>query len=113
MSDDQAPPGTPKRQEPLPERFSVPHEEIQKWVEFPSDAFVEVRLTKAELDQLFFGLTTLVGTQQAIQDALVKWSNGDVEGANKALDGSRRGNIIADNHVRRFFAAIWTKATQR
>ncbi|MFO1162564.1 MAG: hypothetical protein U1E60_27260 [Reyranellaceae bacterium] len=113
MSDEKPPPVEPPSADPprpLPERYAIPLELIEKWTKIQPGEVVQVSLSRADLDQLFFGLTNTIGAQQALQDALVKWSNGDVQDANKSLDQSRRGNIIADNHVRRFFAAVMAGA---
>jgi len=97
--------------EPLPERYAIPVQVIESWLKIPANDYVQVKISRADLDQLFFALTNITGTHQALQDALVKWSNGEVADANTFLDKSRRGNIIAENHIRRFFAGIMAGAT--
>jgi hypothetical protein len=105
-----SPPIAPR---PLPEPYVLPPQLLEKWLAIPSSNYVTVQLTRHDIDQLFFGLSKGYSCQQFLHDCIVRWSNGDVPGANEALDNARRLAVEGDNNVRHFFAAIMAAATTK
>lgn len=107
MSDQNLP---PKGAPPLPEPYSFPTQLVERWIQIPPQNYIDARLTRQDLDQLFFGLSKAFQANQALMDCLIRWSNNDLTGANEALQEARRKAIEGDNSVRHFFAAIMAAA---
>lgn len=91
---------------PLPPTYAIPVQLIESWLKIPPTEYVHARATRADLDSLLFGMTKSVEAQQSLHDCIIRWSNGDVAGANKAMDTSKRRAIESENHMRQFFSAI-------
>lgn len=106
------PPPSPGEQV-LPQSYVFPTQLLEKWLAVPPGQYVEARLTRQDLDQLFFGLTKTLSALQSLEAALVRWSNNDLTGANEKLFESRRVAVEADNSVRQFFAALMISATNK
>lgn len=117
MTDETTPPDPaplePVDTPPLPQPYMLPTQLIEKWLQIPANQYVEARLTRNDLDSLFFGLTRQSRSIQHLEQALVRWANKDVDEANKALNESRRLTIEADNFIRQFFAAIMISVTTK
>ena len=95
---------------PLPDHYLIPESDIVRWLALsPTDA-VEVRLTRPDLDNLFFGIVKSLEAQELMHDCLVKWTNNDIAGANEALAKSRFRVLEGHNHTRQFFGSIMRTA---
>ena len=104
MAENQQPPAnTPP---PLPDPFVIPQQLLDKWLALPLGHYVEARLTRNDIDQLFFALTRSFQAQQILHECLIKLSNGDTPSANVDLDRARRLAVEGDNNARKFFAAL-------
>ncbi len=114
MTDDKQPPLpalTPDPQPghqfpPLPPTYAIPGQIIEGWLKIAPTDYIQAKITRHDLDSLLFGLTKSVETQQLMHDCLVRWSNGDIAGANTVLDASKRKAIEAENHIRQFFTGL-------
>lgn len=95
---------------PLPTTHNIPKSLIDQWVEIPITEEVHVSLTRADLDGLFFTINNIVTSQAQVQEALVRYSNGDLDGANEQMDLSRRTNIEALNALRGLYTSLFASA---
>ncbi|MEH2705104.1 hypothetical protein ABIF21_000157 [Bradyrhizobium elkanii] len=95
---------------PLPERYDIPTAIIEQWFEIPAQARVQFPLTRADIDHLIIGLLWTLDAQSKMDAALTAWSNGDLNGANKAIFESRRINIEAQNRIRQLGTALMASA---
>ena len=97
---------------PLPERFDFPVQLLEEWATVPAQERIKAELTKRDIDQSLFGMLRSLEAQVALDGALVHWSNGQIEEANKALSEFRRLNVEAQNHVRQFYVALMISILQ-
>jgi hypothetical protein len=97
---------------PPPEYFLIPEQLLAAWYSRPSHTVLQAPITQAQIDHLFFSLTSALNAVQATNQVMVEWSNGRVDEANKILAESRRHIIEGLNEARRFFARIIIAETQ-
>jgi len=97
---------------PLPELISIPTQLIEPWMGIPASQYVDLRLTRQDIDRFYFAFAKCLQAQDALQTCLVDWSNGNTDGANVAMHNSRRLNIESFNEIRQFFIALMASATQ-
>ena len=95
-----------KTEEPLPSSITIPAQIIEKWVEIPESNYLELRLTRSDIDKFYFAFSNLASAQAVFQDAMVLHSNQQFEEANKANRESRRLLIEGQNSFRIFFTAL-------
>lgn len=86
---------------------------MEQWTQIPLEADVEVAITKGDLDNLYFAINHLNMSQASMQEALIKYSNGELDDANQFMDASRRSNIESLNALRGLFTALMSSAVQR
>jgi len=110
----------PLRDEPPADRVAeqsqifenFPEDVLQKWVTLPADMPISVPLTRQDIDNLLFALLRNNDAHLAIDHAIVRWSNGEMDEANSSLVEFRKFTAQSQNHTRRFFAAIMAQATR-
>lgn len=95
---------------PLPQAFSIPSTQISRWTNIPPTTQINITITRADLDNLFFAVTKGAQAQSALQNCLILYSQGKIDEANHALAQSQRENIEGDNHMRMFMNAIMSGA---
>jgi hypothetical protein len=110
MSDDQATPHPPPPQPPLPEEFSIPRQVLDKWLSIPHADYINARLTRQDIDNLFFAINRSLQAQTATHDCLISWSNGSLVDANASLHNSKRLLIESGNNLRQFFTGLASSA---
>jgi hypothetical protein len=106
---DQKPIPTPVAPEPL----TFPQAMLDKWFAHSGNEYLDVAFTRNDWDILFSTLNNSISAQNALDQALVEWSNGNTEAANSALNESRRLRGESSNALKRFFFAIMASAVQR
>jgi hypothetical protein len=103
-----APPPLP----PLPNAFDMPYQAVESWLSHPQNAYVEIRLTRGDLDRFFMAFHELVEAQTAFQQAMVDYTNNQLAEANEALQRSRQALIESSNNFRQFFVALMISAKE-
>jgi len=105
------PPEGPPADAPIaPQFYQFPEELLKRWVSIPESTQVGISLTRRDIDHLLFALLRSNDAQNAIDLTLVRWSNGDLAGANLALNEFRRLSVDSQNMVRYFFTAVMESA---
>jgi hypothetical protein len=97
---------------PLPVVQAIPHAIIEQWIQITPDRYLDTRLTRTEIDNLFFAINNLITSQNALQDALLSYSQGNLDEANSSFDSSRRGSIESLNALRSFMSAVMASSVQ-
>ena len=95
---------------PLPSLHSMPKATIDQWVQIPADEYVSINITRNDIDNLYFSISNLITSQDALQEALIAYSNGELEQANEKMDSSRRYAIESMNSLRGLMAALMSSA---
>jgi hypothetical protein len=108
-----AAPSLPLQSGPIPPFYLFPRPLLEDWLAIPPSEYVEARLTRNDVDQLLLGLMKAFDAQEAIDRALVGWSNGNLAEANAALEHARRLRAMGQNEVRQFFASLMLSATRK
>jgi hypothetical protein len=97
---------------PLPVIHTIPRSLVEQWTKVSPDDDVEIRLTKADVDNLFFAINGAISSVASIQEALIAYSNGSVDEANGHMDSSKRSNFEALNYVRSLMSSLMASAIQ-
>jgi len=97
-------------QNQIPELFNIPSGAIDRWVKIPDSAPVNVPLTRQDLDNLYFAINSLVNSNAALQESLVRFSNNQMQEADQAMVRSQVANTTALNRLRLLFNAIMSNA---
>lgn len=97
---------------PLPIVHTIPRSLIEQWTRLSPDDDVEIRLTKADIDNLFFSINGVISSLASIQEALIAYSNGNVDDANSHMDSSKRNNVEALNYIRSLMSSLIASAIQ-
>lgn len=84
----------------------MPEGLIQDWSTLPVDTAVDVRITKKDLDNLFFSIANSHTATDLTNRAFVQWSNGQVVEAQGNIEASRLSLVAGMNSLRFFFEAV-------
>jgi hypothetical protein len=95
---------------PQPEIHEIPSEAIHRWVAIPDDAPIEVPITRADIDNLYFAIMGLVNAQTSMHTCLVEFSNSNFGNANAALATSKKALVNGTNHISAFMGSVMSKA---
>jgi len=90
----------------LPEDFNIPTQLIEKWIGLPPSTYISARLTRRDIDHLFFSINKSLQAQSLTQQCLIDWTNGRINDANVSLHESKRLLIDSGNDLRQFFTGI-------
>lgn len=113
MSDDekkQPPQEQPKSVPTFPPYYAFPEELLKRWIALPTETQFTITLTRGDIDNLLFGLLRGGDAHLATEEAIVRWSNGDVDGANESIAVMRMSVIERQNRIRLFFTAVMKNA---
>lgn len=91
---------------PLPETFAIPGTLIADWLARDPTAPLNATLTKSDIDGLFFAIDHSINAVHALQDSLIAYSNGDLEGANARSWECSRRLIESQNKMRQVLTSI-------
>ena len=94
----------------LPRPIAIPQQLLDQWMAVPDHAYLEIALTRADLDQLFVLLDGIIKNQRLLSQLVVDWSHGHLDDANKALRDSRLTTAQANNDLRTWFIALMSSA---
>lgn len=94
----------------LPRPISLPQQLLDQWFAVPDREYLEIALTRSDLDQLFALLDGIIKNQRLLSQLVVDWSNGNLDAANKALRDSRFTAAQASNDLRTWFIALMASA---
>jgi hypothetical protein len=108
-----APPPPPAPSLTPPEHFQFPTQLLEQWVDLSASEKLNVTLTRQDVDNLIFGLLRSGDAQEALSQALVAWSNGQVENANHQLNQFRKHNVDSLNYYRQFATGIMVSALRK
>ena len=97
---------------PLPTEQLIPKALIEQWLDIPASDEVHIALTRADLDSLFFAINHAITAQSQLQEAVIRYSNGELDHANMQMDLSKRSNIEATNSLRSLFGSIFASAAK-
>lgn len=95
---------------PLPEEYNIPATLVERWASLPLGHPLAVNLTKQDADNLFFALLKMAEAVGHLDLALVSWSNGSIEEANKQIGDSRRLVVESVNRSRQFLSGVMLAA---
>jgi hypothetical protein len=93
-------------QPPLPEPITVSPQVIQRWMGLAPETVVDAHLTKADWDNIFFCLDHAIRAATELQNALIAYSNGQVEDANAHSWEASRRQIEAQNKLRQVMTTV-------
>jgi hypothetical protein len=94
----------------LPRPIDIPRQLLDQWFTVPKSDYVEIALTRGQIEQFFYLLDGIIKNQQLLSQLVVDWSNGNLEQANKALRDSRFTSAQASNDLTTWFTALMTSA---
>ncbi|KQU50342.1 hypothetical protein ASG72_17120 [Bosea sp. Leaf344] len=94
----------------MPELIDIPRQLVEPWLHLQSTDYIDVRLTKRDIDKFFFSAVKGLQAQEETHNCIIAWSNGDTAQANEALLRSKRLLIESQNEIRMFLAAIMAGA---
>ena len=93
--------------------FTIPDQLVKAWVELPDSSYPDLKLTKKDLDHLFFAFTQLVRANNNFQSSVAELSRGHTDSATLFNQEATRLFRHADSNFRRFFFAVMLSATRR
>ena len=91
---------------------TIPAQQLEKWFKVPSDQYLNIQITRSDLDRFYNVFDRIFAAQHLSHDVLIKWSNGNTEGADRDLELSRRALRESQNESRLFFMALMASATK-
>jgi hypothetical protein len=114
MSDEEKPPEAPSphpevvmHQANFPKGHNFPEEVLSQWISIPYDEPILIGpLTRRALDNLLFSTTDISSAVSSLRSALISYSNGDQESANKHLINSMNQLVDGETRNRLLFDAI-------
>ena len=68
---------------------TIPAQQLDKWFKLPSDQYLNIQITRSDLDRFYNVFDRIFAAQDSSHDVLIKWSNGDTAGAERDLESSR------------------------
>src|SRR6266404_2094673 len=84
-----APPNVVVHESVFPRGHLFPEDLLAQWISIPEDEPVVIGpLTRRAIDNLLFSMTDISSSIAALRAALVSYSNGDLESANKHITSS-------------------------
>jgi hypothetical protein len=87
--------------------FQFPLDVLQRWVDLPPDEpLVLGPLTKNDLDHLLFSTAKISAAITALQQAFIRYSNGDISGADAFMLDAGNATIEGETHMRMLFFAV-------
>ena len=95
------------------DNFIIQDQLVQAWVELADSSYPEIKLTKRDLDHLFFAFTQMVRASNTFQSAVAELSRGQSDSASMMNNEATRLFRYADSNFRRFFSAVMLSATRR
>lgn len=95
---------------PLPESLPIPQKLVEHWLSMPASQQVALSVTRGEMDQLFNSINKLIIAQSHFRQAMIHWTSGELEKANKENHVAAHLEIESQNALRSFFAAIMAGA---
>lgn len=98
--------------EPLPDEKVIPESVITQWFGIPPGQLMAVYLTRADIDKLYNVFYHMLSADVNSTDALIRYSRGDLDNANKRLEHFRVAHTKAINELRDLFEAIMTQSQQ-
>jgi len=93
--------------------FTIPDQLVKAWVELPDSSYPDLKLTKKDLDHLFFAFTQMVRANNNFQSSVAELSRGHTDSATLFNQEATRLFRHADSNFRRFFFAVMLSATRR
>ena len=66
----------------FPEVLTVPRQVLEQWFKIPEHEYVNMQLTRKDLDQFFIAFEKMITAQVALQNSYMAYTNGDNEAAN-------------------------------
>ncbi len=106
MSDDQ------NALAPVSSPYTIPEADIAAWTAFPTERPIELHLTKAEVDYLFFALDRLAHSLDHTQAAIHKAMAGDVPGAKASLNSGLALALDSQGNARHFLHSVIVSAVR-
>lgn len=94
----------------LPRPIGIPQQLLDQWIAIPNQEYLEIAVTRRDLDQLFALLDGIIKNQRILSQLIVDWSQGHLEEANKALRDSRFTSAQASNDLATWFIALMSSA---
>jgi len=91
---------------------TIPAQQLEKWFKLPSDQYLNIQITRSDLDRFYNVFDRIFAAQHLSHDVLIKWSNGNTEGAERDLESSRNALRESQNELRLFFMALMASATK-
>ena len=93
--------------------YTIPDQLVKAWVELPDSSYPELKLTKKDLDHLFFAFTQMVRANNHFQSSVAELSRGQTDSATLLNQEATRLFRHADSNFRRFFSAVMISSTRR
>lgn len=115
MSDEEKPPTEVPKAVPnvvihetvFPQGHNFPEDLLAQWISIPEDEPVVIGpLSRRAIDNLLFSMTDISSSIAALRAALIAYSNGDLESANKYITSSTNLLIDGETRNRLLFDAI-------
>lgn len=83
---------------------------MRRWNDFSPTAPLTITLSKQDLDNLFFAIDENTRATVALQKALIDYTNGNLDEANKANLESTHRVGLSSNRLRLFMNAVMVGA---
>lgn len=79
---------------------------IDAWQKVPAGSFLELKLGKAEIEELYRSLSGVIQAQKELQQSLIEYSNSNYGNANSHLRNSQEDLLEAQSRLNRFMSAL-------
>lgn len=83
---------------------------VERWVGFDPDEHLQLKISRADIDNLFFSIQQLTYAVSAVQRSVVAISEMKVDDANAHHVEAQAHNAQAVNHITTFLSALMAKA---
>ena len=97
----------PPRELPV---YDIPPDVVQRWLELDDEAPLTFKVTRTDVDNLFFAIDGATRASQAVLAALISYSNGALEDANTANGIAVSQSAESMNRLRLFMTALMRSA---
>ena len=104
------PPPPPLPPAPDVQPVTIPYGIIEKWITLRYDQYLDLKLARADFDNLYSAFDKSLEAQFALQECVILYTQGNSAVANNEMVRARRLLQESQNSFRLFFTAVMASA---